>query len=101
MKARRAGSPGQSFPKLTARISETELGMSCFRLEKIFASDKPAGTKTNPTANFWATYKKVADEYDNDMISKYVGDLDTSLLFVSTSTSPVFHARLNLVFSSC
>ena len=75
--------------------------MSCFRLEKIFASDKPAGTKTNPTTNFWATYKKVADEYDNDMISKYVGDLDTSLLFVSMSASLVLHARLNRVLSSC
>ncbi|KAF9646017.1 hypothetical protein BDM02DRAFT_3076221, partial [Thelephora ganbajun] len=29
----------------------------------------------------WTAYKKVADEHDNDLVSKYVGDLDTSLLF--------------------
>ena len=44
-------------------------------------------TETSPTTNFWTVYKKVADEHDNEMISKYVGDLDTSLLFVSTSPS--------------
>ncbi|KAF9649361.1 hypothetical protein BDM02DRAFT_3094942, partial [Thelephora ganbajun] len=37
--------------------------------------------KTDPTTNFWTVYKKVADEHDNDLVSKYVGDLDTSLLF--------------------
>lgn len=75
--------------------------MSCFRLEKIFANDKLTGTKASPTTNFWTTYKKVADEYDNDMISKYVGDLDTSLLFVSMPVSLVLLVPLNRVLFSC
>ncbi|KAF9642147.1 hypothetical protein BDM02DRAFT_3073917, partial [Thelephora ganbajun] len=29
----------------------------------------------------WTTYKKVADEYDNYLVSQCTGDLDTSLLF--------------------
>ena len=33
--------------------------------------------------DFWTVYKKVADEHDNELVSKYVSDLDTSLLFVS------------------
>jgi len=44
---------------------------------------KPAGTETDPVSNFWTVYEKVADEHDNDMALKYLGDLDTSLLFVS------------------
>jgi len=48
---------------------------------------KPETVKTDPAINFWTIYKKVADEYDDDMVSKYVGNLDTSLLFVSTPAS--------------
>ena len=36
--------------------------------------------------DFWTVYKKVADEHDNDLVSRYAGDLDTSLLFVSPFT---------------
>ena len=53
------------------------------RFENAIASLKPTKTKTDPTTHFWTAYKKVADEHDNDIVSKYVGDLDTSLLFVS------------------
>jgi len=56
-------------------------------LEKAITTLKPVKIKTDPSTNFWTVYKKVADEHDNDLVSKYVGDLDTSLLFVSTFTS--------------
>jgi len=46
-----------------------------------------SGTKTDPTTNFWTVYEKVADEHDNDLVSTCGGDLDVSLLFVSTFTS--------------
>jgi len=56
---------------------------------------KPAKIKTDPTTNFWTVYKKVVDEYDGDLISKYIGDLDTSLLFVSAFMSLARHIHLN------
>ena len=37
--------------------------------------------------HFWAAYKQVADEYDDSVGSKYIEDLDNSLLFVSTLPS--------------
>ena len=52
-------------------------------MEKAISNWKSGGVETDPTTNFWSIYKKVADEHDNDMVSGYVGDLDTSLLFVS------------------
>lgn len=100
-KTRRIGSLCLSFPKFSKRHVRTELTLSRFRLEKAIANCKPAVTKTDPTTNFWTVYKKVTDEHDHDMISKYVGDLDTSLLFVSASASPVCHIRLNQVTILC
>ena len=69
--------------------------MSHPRLEKAITKLKPAKIETDPTANFWTVYKKVADEHDNDLVSKYVGDLDTSLLFVSLFTSVARLVHLN------
>ena len=84
VKARRSGSLGWfSFNLLFSRVW-AESAPSCFRLEKAIANCKPTKIKTDPTTNFWTVYKKVADEHDDDLVSKYVGDLDTSLLFVST-----------------
>ena len=54
---------------------------------------KPPPSNVDPTTNFWTVYKKVADEHDSDLVLKYVGDLDTSLLFVS---GPVPLARLGI-----
>jgi len=71
----------------------SEIVLFRFRFEKVVANQKP--TKTDSTKNFWTAYKKVADEYDDDMVSKYVGDLDTSLLFVGTFSSLVRPIRLN------
>ncbi|KAF9782745.1 hypothetical protein BJ322DRAFT_168803 [Thelephora terrestris] len=51
------------------------------RLEKAIKELKPAPVNTDPTTDFWTVYKKVADEHDNDLLNKYAGDLDTSLLF--------------------
>ena len=58
---------------------------------------KPAETRPGPTTNFWTTYKKVARELDDDLVSKYVGDLDTSLLFVSAFVSLACLIRLSPV----
>ena len=44
---------------------------------------KPTKLKTDPATHFWTVYRGVTDEHDSDLVSKYVGDLDTSLLFVS------------------
>jgi len=55
--------------------------------------------KTDPITNFWTVYKKVADEYDNDMISRYAGDMDASLLFVSTFSFLVPFIILNHILS--
>lgn len=57
----------------------------------------PKKRKTDPTTNFWTAYKEVAHEYDNDMTSKYVQDLDTSLIFVSRFASLVPCILLNHV----
>ena len=62
---------------------------------------KPAKIKTDPITNFWSVYKKVADEHDGDLVSKYVGDLDTSLLFVSVFISVVRLILLNMVAFIC
>ena len=51
--------------------------------------------ETDPITNFWTIYKKVADEHDAHLLSKCVGDLDISLLFVSAFTSPARHIRFN------
>jgi len=57
--------------------------------------------RADPITNFWTVYKRVADEHDNELVSKYVGDLDTSLLFVSGFTSPTRLIRLTQVPSLC
>ena len=65
----------------------------------MIATLKPTKAETDPTTRFWTVYKKVADEHDNDIFSKYIGDLDTTLLFVSTfmSLENLIHLnRLNL-----
>ncbi|KAF9778758.1 hypothetical protein BJ322DRAFT_991366, partial [Thelephora terrestris] len=35
----------------------------------------------DPAKTFWNVYKEVTDEHDNDLLKKYAGDLDTSLIF--------------------
>jgi len=57
---------------------------------------KPPPINIDPMTNFWTVYKKVADEHDNDLVLRYAGDLDTSLLFVSTL---IFLAPL--IFLNC
>jgi len=79
----------------------TESTPSCFRLEEEIATLKPAKIETDPSANFWTVYKKVADERGNDLVSNYIGDLDTSLFFVSTFTSLVCFMLLNQTLFLC
>ena len=70
-------------------------------MEKAIANWKSGEVETDSTTKFWTIYKKVADEHDNDMVSGYVGDLDTSLLFVSVLTSLICLIRLNQVPFLC
>jgi len=70
-------------------------------LEKAIADLKPPPNNIDPTTNFWTVYKKVADEHDNDLVSKYAGDLDNSLLFVSTLVSLARMFVLNNVLFPC
>ena len=82
-KTRRAVLLGWVFLKFTTRLVRTDTAPFRIRFEKAIANHcKPAAIKANPTTSFWSVYKKVADEHDNDMVTKYVEDLDTSLLFV-------------------
>ena len=73
------------------------LTLPCIRLEKAIANCKPEKVEPDPTTNFWTVYKEVADEYDNQMMSRYVTELDNSLLFVSPFPSLGCHIRLNQV----
>jgi hypothetical protein len=75
------------FPSIL-RVVRAEY-LFLFRLENVIKELKTTPTDINPATNFWTVYKKVADEHDGDMIDKYSGDLDTSLLFVSTFISIV------------
>ena len=68
---------------------------SCSRLEKGIANRKPAGAKTDPATDFWTVYMKVAEEHDSGMVSRYAGDLDASLLFVSAFISLAHFIPLN------
>ena len=88
------------FPKFSMRFIRTESTLSRFRLEEEIANSKPAMVG-DPTTNFWIAYKGVAGEYDKDMASKYVGDLDASLVFVSVSTPLPRFALLNQVLFLC
>ena len=87
---------GQPSLKYSIGFVRTESVLPRFRLEAT-GNRKPAKIKTDPTTFFWITYKKVADEHDKDMVSKYAGDLDTSLLFVSAFTPPARLIHLNRV----
>lgn len=89
MKARRTGPPGQSLPRMPVRPTETKSTL-CSRLEKAIADLKPSSVNIDPSTNFWTVYKKVADDHDHHLVSKYAGDLDNSLLFVSALLSLTF-----------
>ena len=58
-----------------------------FRFEKTITDLKPPAVDTDSVTNFWTAYKGAADRHDAILVSKYVGDLDTSLLFVTTPMS--------------
>ena len=59
----------------------------CLRLETAIRGLKPTPTDVDPKTNLWAAYNEVAGAHDDDMTSKYSGDLDTILLFVRMFTS--------------
>ena len=69
------------------RIFRSEPIVFHFRFEKAIADLKPTKLKTDPAPDFWTAYKEVADKYDSDLASKYIGDLDITLIFVSVVPS--------------
>jgi len=89
------------FPRVFEGPVRTKSALSRFRLEKAITNLKPAKIRTDPSTNFWTVYKKFADEHDNNLVSKYVGDLDTSLLFVSRFTFLARLVRLNQILILC
>ena len=48
---------------------------------------------SDPRTEFYNKFKREADEYDNDFLGKYRGDLDTTLIFVGL---PLFSRPLRL-----
>ena len=69
------------------RPAWSELTVFYPRFEKVIAILKPTELKPDPATQFWTVYKEVAGEYDDDLVSKYGGQLDTLLIFVSAFTS--------------
>ena len=63
------------------------------------ASLKPPELKTDPSTHFWTVHRGVADEHEKDLVSKNVGDLDNSLLFVSAFMS--LHTPFTSTASFC
>ncbi|KAF9782723.1 hypothetical protein BJ322DRAFT_166945 [Thelephora terrestris] len=80
---------GTGLPKLTPTLEEESVAFRrdeedrFTRLEKAIRELKPAPINIDPTKNFWTIYNQVADEHDNNLLKKYSGDLDTSLLFAT------------------
>lgn len=74
-----------------------ELTPSCSRLEKTIAGLDTQKPRIDPATHFWTVYTKVADGHDNELLNKYAGDLDASLLFVSIFTSLHVSCPLNPV----
>ena len=56
-------------------------GSESTKKASIFLNHDP--NRINPMTQFWTTYEKVADGYDSDVVAQLVGDLGTSLPFVS------------------
>ena len=50
----------------------------------------------NSQTPFYGEYQKVAREYDEDFLKKHGGDLDTTLIFVSTAWRVNEHVLINL-----
>ena len=44
---------------------------------------RPVETTNNARVDFYNKFKRAADEYDDNFVRKYGGDLDTTLIFVS------------------
>jgi len=86
----RRGGTDRSVSLLSSSVgpTRTKPTPSHNRLEKAIANWKPDNGEPDPTTNFWTVYKKVAGEYDDEMVKRYVTDLDNSLLFVSAFPSP-------------
>ena len=96
-KGRRPGSFGWFSLGFLIGSVQTESSLLCFRSGEAIANRKPARLESDPTTNFWTVYKKVADEHEKDMVSKYAGNLDACLLFVSVFASLVCFVCLNQV----
>ena len=45
----------------------------------------------DPQERFWTIYRAAAEEFDNEFLKKYHGDMDTSMIFVSVFPSNYMH----------
>ncbi|KAF9642584.1 hypothetical protein BDM02DRAFT_3124401 [Thelephora ganbajun] len=51
------------------------------QLGKAIVGLKPPLVSVDPTTNFWTTYKKIADEYDNALLSQCTNNLNICMQF--------------------
>jgi hypothetical protein len=92
---------GRSAVEFTEKIVGADSVLFCFRLNKAITDLNLEQKSVDPVTQFWTVYRKVAEEHDNDMVAKYVGDLDTSLLFVSVFMTASVSYLLKLDPFSC
>jgi len=65
-----------------SRLAKISLRPSCSQKQ-----DVPP-TQEDHQAQFYNGYRKVAEEYDKEFLKKHDEDLNTTLIFVSSSSSP-------------
>jgi hypothetical protein len=54
----------------------------------------PLPSQVDYEAPFYANYRKVAEEYDKDYLKKYGEDLDTTLIFVGSTSGSDEHVLI-------
>jgi hypothetical protein len=72
--ARRMGKPLSSLARILLRPSHSQ-------------TQDVLSTQEDPQAQFYRDYKTMADEYDKEFLKKHDQDLNTTLIFVSSSSS--------------
>ena len=75
--------------KVLLYLMAVSLTLSC--------SQKKGASQEDHQARFYADYRKVAEEYDKDFLDKYDEDLNTTLIFVSITSSLGGRALIKLL----
>ena len=55
-------------------------------LSRLHCSRRQVNDREDHQARFYEDYRKVAGEYDKEFLKKYYEDLNTTLIFVSSSS---------------